>query len=159
MSFTEQQIRDFWTKVNVANDNDCWEWTAARNPKGYGVKRVGGGRVKRNILAHRMAWILFNSEVPDGLIVCHRCDNPSCVNPAHLFLGTPKDNMDDKIAKGRGKNPPLAPLKFTAEQVEEIRAMYESGASFRSIGRHFSAGHNVIRAVVNGDGRYGQEMN
>lgn len=160
MSFTEQQVRAFWAKVHVANDNDCWTWTGARNAKGYGVKRNAVARGKcENIQAHRMSWLLFNSEIPDGLIICHRCDNPSCVNPAHLFLGTPKDNMDDKIAKGRGKNPPLAPLKFSPEQAEEIRRMYECGHSFRSIARHFGAGHNVIRAVVNGEGRYGQEMN
>lgn len=153
MSFTEQQVRQFWAKVQTAGGDACWEWTAARNPKGYGVKRLGG-RKGRNIMAHRFSWELFNSEVPAGLLVCHRCDNPGCVNPAHLFLGTPKDNTLDMYAKGRAAPLPLAPLKFTPEQCDEIRVLHGLGKSMRAIAREFSTTHSVVRRILLGEGRY-----
>lgn len=160
MQFTEKQVRDFWAKVRVAADAECWEWTGARNPKGYGVKRNAVARgVKENIMAHRMSWLLFNSDIPEGLRVLHKCDNPSCVNPAHLFLGTPKDNTQDMLAKGRGVSPPLAPLKFAPEQAAEIRMLSASGRSFRELARAFGTTHNVIRSVVYREGRYAEQEN
>ena len=159
MMFTARQIRDFWSKARVSADDSCWEWTGARNTKGYGIKRIGAAGKKKNIMAHRMAWLLFNSTLPEGLLVCHRCDNPSCVNPAHLFLGTAKDNMDDKIAKGRGIDPPLAVLKFTPEQAADVRALSGLGASMRAIARKYNTSHSVVRRVILGEGRYDGEVN
>jgi hypothetical protein len=160
MPFNDKQIRDFWAKVRIASDDECWEWSGARNAKGYGVKRNAVARGKaENIQAHRMSWIVFNSEVPDGLLVLHRCDNPSCVNPAHLFLGTHKDNMDDKMSKGRGVAPPLSPLKFTPEQCDQIRVMHGVGQSMRAIAREFNTTHSVVRRVLRGEGRYDSESN
>lgn len=79
----------------------CWEWTGSRNKKGYGVFRAIG-RVE---LAHRASWALANGLIPSGLCVLHKCDRPSCVNPAHLFIGTQADNVADMEAKGRGSHP------------------------------------------------------
>lgn len=87
----------FWTKV-LPVDSGCWEWQGHRLPKGYGHFR---GLTAKNVKAHRFAYELLVGPIPDGLRVLHRCDNPPCVNPVHLFLGTDKDNSDDKIAKGR----------------------------------------------------------
>lgn len=94
----------FWEKVARAGENDCWEWQAARNAKGYG--RLSSGRGV-NLKAHRVAFALSNDGVvADDVYVLHRCDNPSCCNPRHLFTGSAKDNTDDMIRKGRGSRPP-----------------------------------------------------
>lgn len=89
----------FWAKVQVIHDEDsCWEWTASKNKWGYGKFGVKG----KHLGSHRVALTLHNNqEIPDGLSVLHRCDNPTCVRPSHLFTGTQKDNMQDKAAKGR----------------------------------------------------------
>jgi len=79
-------------------DSGCWEWTGSRNEKGYGRFNAGG---HSPIGAHRYAWQLAYGPVPPGRMVLHECDNPPCVNAAHLFLGTAADNMTDMVAKGR----------------------------------------------------------
>lgn len=88
----------FWAKVQKAGPDDCWPWLASRMPKGYGKLGIASTTPK---LAHRVSWELHYGPIPEGLFVCHRCDNPPCVNPAHLFLGTCTDNLRDMVAKGR----------------------------------------------------------
>lgn len=90
----------FWTKV-LPVESGCWEWQAGRNEHGYGLfatRRSGRSR------AHRVAYERFVGPIPEGLHVLHTCDNPPCVNPAHLFLGTVKDNSKDMMRKGRNRN-------------------------------------------------------
>ena len=86
----------FWSKVNVGEPDECWEWTACKYSSGYGAFGISGMR-----RAHRVAYELDVNDIPDGMCVLHHCDNPGCVNPAHLFLGTQSDNMKDKTGKGR----------------------------------------------------------
>lgn len=90
----------FWASVNRGGENDCWIWTGAARPTGYGICRWR----QRPDGAHRVSWEMANGRaVPDGMYVLHRCDNPQCVNPRHLFVGTHSDNMRDMLAKGRGR--------------------------------------------------------
>jgi hypothetical protein len=91
----------FWSKVAKRGPDECWEWQASLNQAGYGQFAVVTTRPKRNDRAHRVSWILQFGEIPDNLCVLHKCDNPKCVNPNHLFLGTRRDNIHDCIAKGR----------------------------------------------------------
>jgi hypothetical protein len=90
----------FWPKVDRNGPNGCWVWTGSLGAKGYG--RIGSGaRGAPTLLAHRVAWGFKHGPIPDGLFVCHKCDNPPCVNPEHLFLGTNRDNILDCMSKGR----------------------------------------------------------
>lgn len=100
----------FWEKVNKDGPvpahcpelGPCWLWTASTNKAGYGKIGSGaGGPAEQTLLAPRVAWELTNDPIPAGLLALHHCDNPPCVNPAHLFLGTSRDNTQDMIAKGR----------------------------------------------------------
>jgi excisionase family DNA binding protein len=89
----------FWRYVEKSDG--CWQWTGAANPKGYG--NIGRGKGLGTAKAHRVSWELHFGPIPPGLYVCHACDNPPCVRPDHLFLGTAQDNNNDKIAKGRDR--------------------------------------------------------
>ena len=96
----DQECR-FWAKVAKTEDG-CWNWIASKRHKGYGAfcyHREDGTLVQGR--AHRYSWEIHNGDIPDGMFVLHSCDNPACVNPDHLFLGTNQDNVDDMMRKGR----------------------------------------------------------
>lgn len=108
----------FWRYVVKLDEKACWEWIGFRDRDGYGKFRIG----KTNIAAHRESWILHNLPIAEGLVVRHKCNNPPCVNPGHLLLGTHEDNMADREAAGncpRGARHPNA--KLTEEQALAIR--------------------------------------
>ena len=93
---TPQQRFD--KKYLINETTDCWEWQNATNNIGYGMFRWATGKMRT---AHRVSYELFNGPIPDGMAVCHKCDNPKCVNPKHLWVGTLKQNAQDMVAKGR----------------------------------------------------------
>jgi len=108
MGFKGRPLADlFWTKVS--RGPGCWNWTGHLNRKGYAVVTAVGhpelvaiSKTKRVWLASRVSWVLTHGTVPSDKLVCHRCDNPACVRPSHLFLGSHQDNVDDMVKKGRG---------------------------------------------------------
>lgn len=136
----------FWAKVATGEPAACWEWHATRR-NGYGRIKVDG-KLKS---AHRIAYQLYHGDIPPGMKVCHRCDNPSCVNPAHLFLGKQKDNVQDMIEKGRyhpvcGEKQGNA--KLTAAQVRRIRAQHSAGSSYTQLGAMYKIHRSTIGRVV-----------
>ncbi len=114
----------FWEKVDKLGD--CWEWIAARNPRGYGLIIKSGIAEK----AHRVSYELNISDIPEGMCICHHCDNPGCVNPDHLFLGNHADNMHDMADKGRARyrvGEAVNTAKLTVGDVRLIRQLHAAG--------------------------------
>jgi len=112
----------FWAKVDKYGD--CWTWTAGCTRDGYGAFQIGTFKHSKSIKAHRLSYELHTGEkIPDGLLVCHHCDNPPCVNPEHLFLGTYQDNIIDAVKKGR-----VTGQKLSENDVRKIRAMRDVDA-------------------------------
>lgn len=142
----------FWEKVQKTDT--CWLWTAAANHLGYGQIALVP---KQRVRATSAAWFLtYGAWPPKGMFLCHRCDVPRCVNPAHLFLGTQRDNMQDAKRKGRMKLPPPSPgitnvnAKLTPERVEELRGAYASGETLSSLSRRFGMARSTLRWAVQG---------
>jgi len=97
MELTEEQSRRFWAKVNKEADNGCWEWTAATSNKGYG--QFGVNKIAKS--THRISYIIHKGEIPGGLMICHTCNNPPCINPNHVYAGTSSDNMKQSVREMR----------------------------------------------------------
>lgn len=144
----------FWLSVTKKQSDECWEWTGRRNADGYGVITVRSHPVFRcrEQLAHRVSWYLGAGSLPDGAQVLHRCDNPPCINPSHLWLGTPRDNMRDCAAKGRtggggprGESSPHA--KLTEEQVRRIRELAGIVAQ-RKIAKLFGVCQTTVGKII-----------
>ena len=143
----------FWNKVDKSRGPDaCWPWTAHRFDKAYGCFYLKG----RVVRAHRVAWVLTNGQIPQsnkyhGICVCHRCDNPGCCNPSHLFLGTNADNVADREKKHR--NTPgeaNTSAKLTNDRVAKIIKAYATGkVSHEDLARQFGVSSNTISRVTN----------
>lgn len=138
----------FWERVKIT-DAGCWEWQGWKIPKGYG----GINYLGKKVYVHRLAWILKRGEIPEGLHVLHRCDNPPCINPNHLFLGTNEDNIHDCMSKGRkvsadvrGEKNPRAIL--SAVDVLRIRRLYDQGWRHDQIAEAFCASIHVVRKAA-----------
>lgn len=149
------QIKDklpwrFKSKIDFTDS--CWIWTTGKFKDGYGQYWADG----RGISAHRYSWMKVYGEIPDGLFVCHTCDNPPCVNPLHMFLGTLQENTRDMKVKGRAaKGEQNGNSKLTQTQVEEIRKLYTPGkAGYKSeysvmgLARKYGVGTSTVHSIV-----------
>ena len=149
----------FWSKVD--RSGECWVWTGYRLKSGYGSLHIR----PRRLLAHRYSWELANGPIPAGQYVCHTCDNPPCVRPDHLFLGTSHDNHADMLAKGRGatgdrngsrRKPHRLPhgeahwaTPLTADDVRAIRRRYAAGEYGKDLAVEYGVGRTAISHIVN----------
>lgn len=137
----------FWLYVDKRKDGECWEWTGALGPNGYGRTSDRG---QNDLVAHRVSYELAHGAIPDGKIIMHSCDNRKCVNPQHLTAGTYLENMQDMIGKGRDNHPirygessPRA--KLTDANVVEIRSSI--GVSDAEFARRFGVTKAAIRHI------------
>ena len=142
-------IERFWENVDIKGDDECWEWIGYSGGLDYGQIQFN----KVNYYAHRLAYIIAYGEIPEGLYICHTCDNPPCVNKKHLFAGTCTDNARDMIKKGRKvcgdkKGIKNGRAKLNEEQVRQIREMSNIKKN-SEIARIFNVNDCLIGAVVN----------
>jgi len=147
-----ERITRFWNKIDIKSSDLCWEWKAYKNKAGYGRFAVGNKKTPQ--LSHRLAWIYHYNieEIPNNLCVLHKCDNPACCNPNHLFLGTQKENIKDMIDKNRF-SPGHLPgekngnSKLKPEQVIQIRNLFLTGETQRKIAKIFGISPYVAWAI------------
>lgn len=144
---------------HVTKTDNCWLWTAGKDKNGYGLASKGRGQTG-TCRAHRRAWELFKGTIPIEMMVLHRCDNPPCVNPDHLFLGTNSDNMRDAHAKGRHKSPTQAKpesqvrgerqhlAKLNATKVKLIFLYHNAGLKYREIARRIGIANTTVGNVI-----------
>ena len=147
ITLKEKAVRRFWSFIDKKGEDECWTWKGAKLTNGYGAFSVG---IKR-ISAHRFSWNLHFGEIPKGMVVCHKCDNPPCANPNHLFIGTDAENQRDKKEKGRAaRGEANNKAKLTEDDVREIRLMINQGLSSRVIASKFNVRHAAILTIKNG---------
>ena len=162
MEASQKLVRRFWSHVNQGAESDCWLWTGRTDEKGYG--RISVGK-RKNVGAHRIAWELAVGAIPDRFCVLHRCDNPPCVNPRHLFLGTNTDNVHDRHAKGRSKN--IFPqgdthpahirrgqqhwcARLSDSDIQQIRQRREAGETVTRLAADYGVHHATISRIARG---------
>ena len=137
---------------NSKKVGSCWIWTGCKKRFGYGTMTIGSRKdgTRATIMTHRASYMVFKGEIPKGMCVLHKCDNPSCVNPDHLWLGTRQDNVDDRERKGRNNPPrgeahPKSP--FTWNDIYRIRKIRQEGKTLRGIAREYGVHHTSIMAI------------
>jgi len=145
---TQELVDRFWSKIkNTGSVDDCWQWQAGTSAAGYGIFNIG----ETDYIATRVSYNLHYKKDPLELCVLHKCDNPKCCNPHHLFLGTKSDNMKDMTSKGRSnKGINVNTNKLTEEQVNEIRYLYKMGVMNKSqLGKEYGVYHSNIISIIN----------
>lgn len=146
-SFMRGTIKERLLDKVKKQPNGCWEWQAQTTKGNYGRMRVGN----KMVLAHRASYVIYKGEFESNLCVCHYCDNPKCVNPDHLFLGTHKDNVRDCIKKGRtnwAKGERTGNTNLTDTQVLAIKAKVDLGFSRAPVAREFSVSKSTVDRIA-----------
>jgi hypothetical protein len=154
-------VARFWSKVDTSGD--CWLWTAGTTAKGYGVFGTGSKRdgTATHVIATRFVWQLTHGPIPPGLLVCHSCDTPACVNPTHLYLGTAAENSAAMVSRGRHLEGNLRAARkrrgeanpnsrLTTEQARRIREVYRTGMATSALARQYGVSRQVIWRVGTG---------
>ena len=142
----QDPIKRFFSRFSKSAN--CWEWLGAKTPTGYGKIMVNG----RLMYAHRFSYLHHFGNLDNSLHICHHCDNPSCVNPEHLFAGTIADNFKDMAKKGRAHRG-----QFSVEQIKEIKNRISAGETKRSIAKSFGVTDGLISMIDSGK-RYVREL-
>jgi predicted XRE-type DNA-binding protein len=150
-----------WNKTIKGGPDECWEWQGSKHRFGHG--RIGAGPGTRRLLyTHRLSWEIHNGPIPEGMCVLHRCDNPPCSNPDHLFLGTKADNTADMKSKGRASGGAKKPAKgethynakLTDSQIEEIKRLYNKKTCNQyKLADLFNVTQGQISMILNGKRR------
>jgi len=151
---SEDRIKTFWSysTKDYASDNECWNWLKCKDQKGYGFFRIN----KKMVRAHRLSYMIYNKidEIPEGMLICHKCDNPPCINPKHLFIGTPHDNSQDCLIKNRNKcfyGNENWNSKLNEKEVIEIRDLYYNNIySMKELGNIYEVTRELIGYIVIG---------
>jgi len=145
-SMTIRNYKEYLRSNIEIVSSGCWIWTKSLNFDGYGQARYR----RKNIAAHRLSYIIYKGDIPEGLLVCHDCDNPACVNPTHLEIGTQKKNMRDCLARGRYRG---AAQKLRPQDYAEIARIYNNSLQFipaREVGEMFNISAGYVRSIAAG---------
>lgn len=148
MEISDDDLIRFWIKVETGDIDKCWIWVAGLGKDGYGRFKYNGF----TYYAHIFSYLIHKGSIEKGLFICHQCDNPKCVNPGHLFLGTAKANNDDKEDKGRGnhaKGENINTCKLTEKQVLEIREKYSNNKyTFVELAKEYNVKYGAIQRII-----------
>jgi len=150
----EESIERFWNKVDKNGPSlkkemtNCWLWKGAIDKSGYGIMCMKK-HFKRQTSAHRISWTLINGKIPELKEICHKCDNPRCVRPDHLFVGTHKENMNDRDGKNRNAKGELnGRSKINSNDVIKIRKLSESGLKYTKISNMYKIDRKTVKDIV-----------
>jgi hypothetical protein len=147
----ENDIKRFWNLVDIGKETECWNWMGKKTRGGYGRFLLNVSQNFREVYASRVAYKIAHKNLPNTHFVCHTCDNPTCCNPAHLYLGTYTDNCNDKMIRHRhncGRGETQGSSKLKEYQVLEIRKRVENGETQRSLCKEYNIDDATINHVV-----------